>query len=137
MRAGLDCGPMVVGCVVPRGCGMRTRPQVRSGRGAAAALIGIFSLVFLPAWGTALLAAAPKPEQSTETLALSGLESQFTQIAQRVSSTVVAISAACSALASDDGNRSEDLNAQKLQKILGRTTRTVGTGFFIDADGYI
>ena len=33
--------------------------------------------------------------------------------------------------------RSDDLNPQKLTTILDRVTRTVGTGFFIDADGYI
>jgi serine protease Do len=33
--------------------------------------------------------------------------------------------------------RSDEMNPQKLQEILDQSTRTVGTGFVVDADGYI
>lgn len=51
--------------------------------------------------------------------------------------SVVAISAAIAPVDADDALRSEDLNAQKLDTILARVTRTVGTGFVIDANGFI
>src|SRR5439155_11789612 len=35
------------------------------------------------------------------------------------------------------GVRSEEMNPEKLQSILDQTTRTVGTGFIFDSDGYI
>ena len=51
--------------------------------------------------------------------------------------SVVAISAAVAPVDADDALRSEDLNAQKLDAILTHVTRTVGTGFVIDAGGFI
>jgi serine protease Do len=51
---------------------------------------------------------------------------------------VVAISAAIVPTdAGDDAVRPADMNPAKLQEILDKTTRVVGTGFIIDPDGYI
>jgi S1-C subfamily serine protease len=72
-----------------------------------------------------------------DTLELSGLQNRFQAIAANVSRSVVAISAACTAFDGADAARSDDLSAQKLQSMLDHTTRTVGTGFVIDADGYV
>jgi serine protease Do len=68
---------------------------------------------------------------------LAGLQSHFSQIADQVSGSVVAISASITPMDSDDLLRSESLNPQKLDQALSSTTRTVGTGFVIDADGFI
>src|SRR5438105_9535876 len=75
--------------------------------------------------------------QAVSTLDLTGLQQQFANVADRVSPAVVAISASCTPIDSDDALRSESLNPQKLDSILSKTTRTVGTGFFIDPDGFI
>jgi serine protease Do len=73
-----------------------------------------------------------------DTLELTGLEGKFETIAKTVSPSVVAISAADGATGdNDDARRSEEMTPAKLQDILDRTTRTVGTGFVIDHDGYI
>lgn len=75
---------------------------------------------------------------AADTFELAGLQQQFESVARRVSPSVVAISAAVRNPADSDGaHRSEDLNPQKLQDILDKTTRTVGTGFVIGSDGYI
>jgi serine protease Do len=71
------------------------------------------------------------------TIELAGLEQKFEDVARRVAPSVVAISAACTAIEGEDVLRSDSLNAEKLDGLLSRTTRTVGTGFVIDADGYI
>ncbi len=68
---------------------------------------------------------------------LTGLQKKFAAIAKRVAPEVVAISAACDPSNSDGAMRAEDLTPQRLDTILSRTTRTVGTGFFIDSRGFI
>lgn len=84
-------------------------------------------------------ASTPKVElvDSSETIELAGLEDQFAAITKRVAPSVVAISASVSAADSEDSVHSDSLNGEKLENILDRTTRTVGTGFVIDRDGYI
>ena len=87
--------------------------------------------------------ASPKPSDNPEnidpadTFDLNGLQSKFQQIAHNVAPTVVAISAAETASTSDETQRSEDMNAKKLEDVLDKTTRTVGTGFIFDSDGFI
>ena len=68
---------------------------------------------------------------------LAGLETRFERIAQTLAPTVVAVSASSQVFDADDLLRSEDLNADKLDSLLDRTTRMVGTGLIIDRDGYI
>ena len=75
--------------------------------------------------------------QAVSTLDLTGLEAQFGQVADRVAPCVVAISASCTPVEGDEALQSAALNPQKLDAFLSKTTRTVGTGFFIDADGFI
>jgi len=75
--------------------------------------------------------------EAASTLDLTGLQSQFSKVADSVSTSVVAISASCTPMDSDDVLRVDSLNPQKLDHLLSKTTRTVGTGFFIDADGFI
>ncbi|CAN5402348.1 Do family serine endopeptidase [soil metagenome] len=72
-----------------------------------------------------------------DTLALSKLQSQFQTVARKMAPSVVAISAAITPVDADEALRGEDLTAQKLDGILSRATRTVGTGFIIDANGFI
>jgi serine protease Do len=74
---------------------------------------------------------------STNTLALSGLEQQFQTVAKRVSPSVVAISAAIQSIDTEHTVRANELNPERLAALLDRTTRTVGTGFIISEDGYI
>ena len=68
---------------------------------------------------------------------LSELESRFQNIAAKVSPAVVAISASTQADDNLTACRSGALTADKLQAFLSKTTRMVGTGFIVDAEGYI
>jgi S1-C subfamily serine protease len=65
------------------------------------------------------------------------LQNRFVAVASKVASSVVAISAAEAAAEADASLRTEEMNPQKLSDWLDKTTRTVGTGFVIDSDGYI
>jgi serine protease Do len=79
----------------------------------------------------------PSEVHAVSTLDLTGLQSQFGQVVDRVAPSVVAISASCTPIEGDEVLRTEALNPQKLDAFLSKTTRTVGTGFFIDSDGFI
>jgi serine protease Do len=72
-----------------------------------------------------------------ETLELTGLQDRFAAVAKRVSSTVVAISATEADFNYESTFRADDLNPDRLAALLAGSDRTVGTGFIIDADGYI
>ena len=65
------------------------------------------------------------------------LEQKFEDIATRISPCVVAISATEAAMETDSGFRADDINPDKLAGMLEAVDRTVGTGFFIDSEGYI
>src|SRR5689334_21566490 len=67
----------------------------------------------------------------SDTVELADLQQRFTAVADHVAPSVVAISASVCAVDSDDAVRSEELNGQRLQSILDRVTRTVGTGMVI------
>lgn len=102
----------------------------RHGRGLAAALLIItFSVA-----GTSFPRSAAAADR---TIDLVGLQDQFSALASKLAPSVVAISSACDPVQADNAMRSEDLTYAKVDELLGRTTRMVGTGFFIDADGYI
>src|SRR5215213_6321509 len=75
--------------------------------------------------------------ESADTMELCGLQRKFAAVATKVAPSVVAISASCDPALSDDAMRSDDLTPQKIDSILSKTTRTVGTGLFIDPDGFI
>src|SRR4051812_29849655 len=79
----------------------------------------------------------PAEISAESTLDVTGLQSHFASVADTVSKSVVAISASCTPIAGDETLRTENLNPQKLDSILSKTTRTVGTGFFVDADGFV
>jgi serine protease Do len=79
----------------------------------------------------------PENIDPTDTLDLTGLQGKFQAIARRVAPCVVAISAAETASPADAMQRADDLNSKKLEEVLDKTTRTVGTGFIFDADGFI
>jgi serine protease Do len=131
---------------------MGHRPLVVSRRGLGAVVVGLAiglaasSYKVPPLTGVSFAGNAAGAEKSAamadvigpaDTLELSGLEDRFQTIAARVSRSVVAISAACTSVDSEDAVRSDDLSAQKLRSMLDHTTRTVGTGFVIDHDGYV
>ena len=65
------------------------------------------------------------------------LEAQFQAVAQRVAPAVVAISASSEADDAPGSCRASELNTARLQDFLSRTTRVVGTGFVLTADGYV
>jgi serine protease Do len=77
------------------------------------------------------------PVEPTDTLDATHLQTQFQEIADHVSRSVVAISASFAAADSDSALRSEELNPDKLETELDRTTRTVGSGMILSHDGYI
>lgn len=86
--------------------------------------------------GNAAELTAPVPTASTAEL--SGLQIQFGKVADRVTSSIVAISAVgtqptSSASLLIDSN----VDGPRLAAALDRVSRTVGTGFIIAADGYI
>jgi S1-C subfamily serine protease len=94
----------------------------------------------LPLLVPSSLRAAPpaQPSDNASTIDLTNLQSQFESVAARVAPSVVAISAAVeTATDADDALRTDSLNTDKLERMLERITRTVGTGFVIDSDGYI
>ena len=76
-------------------------------------------------------------ETAPDTIELAGLQDKFENVSRKVAASVVSISAACAPVDNAEAMRSQDLNPEKLQTILERTTRMVGTGFVIDSDGYI
>src|SRR5687768_10710352 len=78
-----------------------------------------------------------RPIDGRGTIQLAQLEEQFEAVAQEVAPSVVAISASLTSIDSEDAVRAESLNGDKLEAMLNRTTRTVGTGFVIDEGGYI
>ena len=65
------------------------------------------------------------------------LQQQFENVAKRVAPAVVAISGADTAMQGDGALRTEEINADRLSSFLDTVDRTVGTGFIVDADGYI
>src|SRR5688572_3765313 len=103
----------------------------RRGRGLAVTLFAV----------TLFFAALASPQSATAadktTIDLVGLQGQFEAHASKLAPSVVAISSACDPVQADNALRSDDLTYAKVDDILAKTTRMVGTGFFIDADGYI
>jgi serine protease Do len=95
------------------------------------------------AWGAilalALLPLAPASGQSKpgDLDDLAALQSRFQSVADRVSPAVVAISASTTPDISPAAGRSEEMNPQKLDAFLAKTTRIIGTGCIISTDGYI
>src|SRR5580658_2164529 len=126
------------------------RPLFRYGRWIALpliawALVGAGVRLFHPFPGPLLAADDPatRPTDQTDSLDssddpdLPALEHKFVSVSREVAPAVVAVSASETAVDSDDASRTVDMNTQKLLEILGKTTRTVGSGFIIDSDGYI
>jgi S1-C subfamily serine protease len=117
------------------------------GRRIAVALLGfgVLSLScsrnILPAQqaaaGTAVVASANDPADPADYQQLGGLEARFENLAKRLAPSVVAISASSQVFDADDLLRCEDMNPEKLDSLLDRTTRMVGTGLVVDRDGYI
>ncbi len=74
----------------------------------------------------------------SDTLRLSNLEGLFQQVAAEAAPTVVAISVVTDELTLNaDAVRSEQLNGETLDKLIGRIGRVVGTGVVFDEEGYI
>lgn len=76
-------------------------------------------------------------DNAADTMELAGLQAKFETVSRKVAPAVVSISAACSTVDQTDVLRTDNLNAERLEAVLERTTRMVGTGFIIDADGYV
>jgi len=83
------------------------------------------------------------PEDPSEAIDDSGgselpsLQRKFESVSRRVAPAIVSISAAETASGVDATVRSEEMNPQRLQTLLDKTTRTIGTGFIVDSDGFI
>ena len=118
------------------GCGLFAR-----GRGRAVSL-AVLVVLLVSSFGAPSASVVRAGSHSTDletarTLDLTGLQSQFSSLADRLSPAVVAISASCTPVDGDEVLRTDSLNPHKLDNILSKTTRTVGTGFFIDPDGFV
>ncbi|MGD0461165.1 MAG: trypsin-like peptidase domain-containing protein [Tepidisphaeraceae bacterium] len=72
-----------------------------------------------------------------DTLDLNGLQGKFQSVAQRVAPAVVSISAAETASDVESAVRAEEMNPERLESLLEKTTRTIGTGFIVHPDGFI
>jgi serine protease Do len=83
------------------------------------------------------VASANDPVDPADVQQLGGLEARFEALAAKLSPSVVAVSASSQTFDSDDLLRADDLNPEKLDSLLDRTTRMVGTGLVVDPDGYI
>src|SRR5437879_1688330 len=126
---------------------MGKRHLVRFGAFVAAALLGsAFTGWISPKAGPIQLTSrayggeavlASDLDNAADTLELAGLQDKFEAISRKVAPAVVSISAACSPVDNADSVRTETLNHERLEGMLERTTRMVGTGFIIDPDGYI
>src|SRR4051794_266998 len=152
-------------CAVPRareagfiqpGCGMGSR-FLRGARGGAVALVGLSGLLFSCSsglarsdrpFGSAQPAAAhpgntqgqsqgSREVQFTDTFEAPELEKQFELVARRVSPAVVAISATDVQVDGDGIQRHDEINPDRLSRVLEPVDRTVGTGFLIDSEGYV
>lgn len=73
----------------------------------------------------------------SDTVDLVGLEQSFRDVARRVSPSVVAITASAEPAPADVPTRSAELNGAMLERLMQGSARIVGTGFCVDADGYI
>lgn len=100
-------------------------------------LVLLGALGLLPGAWAAAEVTLPRAADSRGTIQLAQLEDQFEAIARGVAPSVVAISASLTSVDSDDAVHADALNGDKLEALLNRSTRTVGTGFFIDNEGYI
>ena len=125
---------------------------VRGARGGAVALVGLSGVLFscsamgLSQGGQARAQSAQSPAQSpavaqdvrvTDTFDAPELEKQFEAVAKRVSPAVVAISATDVPVDAEGVQRHEEVNPDRLSRVLEPVDRTVGTGFLLDPDGYI
>ena len=123
---------------------------MRGARGGVVALLGVLGATFLYSVGGSSLgqparaqaagavAAPVSAVASADALAdLTQIEQQFEQLARRVSPAVVAISGADEHSDADEAQRSDELNPDRLSRMLDAVDRTVGTGLIVDADGYI
>ena len=88
-------------------------------------------------WFVAIAAPARAAESADAPDALTALQSRFETIAKKVAPTVVAISASITPDTSPAAARVEEMSPDSLTAFLSKTTRMVGTGFVISADGFI
>ncbi|MGH7178885.1 MAG: S1C family serine protease, partial [Tepidisphaeraceae bacterium] len=95
-----------------------------------------FVAIALSCWMCAHTTSA-QARQHEDPLFPAQLQSQFQKVADEVAPSVVAISASLDVVDADCALRSSELTGDKLDGLLERVTRSVGTGFVIDADGFI
>jgi S1-C subfamily serine protease len=129
--------------------GRRFLSRAHHPRASAIALsIGLLSLLLDPTkFGCVSSASVARAESATSTTTapsevaqdddLATLQKRFESVAARVSPAVVAISASVTADPSPAALRADEMNPDKLQAFLSKTTRMVGTGFIISSDGYV
>jgi serine protease Do len=75
--------------------------------------------------------------EDTDESELIALQQKFEGVGKRAAPAVVSISAAETASDIDAMVRSDEMNPQRLQTVLDKTTRTIGTGFIVASDGFI
>ena len=98
----------------------------------------VSTLCFGPMACAASHAESTAPVATASTADLSGLQARFAQVADRVTPSIVAISAVGTLpTASTALLISGNVDGPRLAATLDRVSRTVGTGFVIDPDGYI
>ena len=75
--------------------------------------------------------------EDTDRSELISLQRKFELVGRLAAPAVVSISAAQTASGADATVRSDDMNPQRLLALLNKTTRTIGTGFIVEPDGFI
>jgi len=115
----------------------------RPGLGGSVALLAVCGLaascssIGSPQGGAGRAIYASDKIEVVDNFGAPDLEQKFEEVAKVASPTVVSISATETTVETDASLRSDDINPEKLAGILDAVDRTVGTGFIVDADGYI
>lgn len=113
------------------------RPWVKCALVGLASLAASCSSAGRPPQGSAAAIVAAEHIEVVDNFGAADLEQRFQDVAKRISPCVVAISATESTIETEATLRSDELNPEKLAGLLETVDRTVGTGFIVDADGYI
>ena len=100
-------------------------------------VVGILSCGQMACAGPRAVAESAEPVKTSETVQLAGLQERFSNIADRVTPSIVAISAIGGDVSPTALLIGAEVDGPQLAAALDRVSRTVGTGFIIDAQGYI
>lgn len=100
-------------------------------------VVGMISCGQMACAGPRVIAESAEPVKTSETVQLAGLQERFATVADQVTPSIVAISAVGVDVSPTALLIDAEVDGPQLAAALDRVSRTVGTGFVIDAEGYI